>query len=166
MNAIHALAFFIVGILLNYAPQYIGAQNNWIINKGETGGYMSLVFFIAGIYELYCAYPHLFTYLNVYFVFLSMGISLYYATARTDISPEVGESFRELCKFFSFGFLAITIISIAMISPRLMDWWEENKKNIKSLFNLKRVSGFILGVLAIGTALFQFLQVIISLFRH
>jgi hypothetical protein len=67
LHAIHALAYFIVGIIFNYAPQYIGTQENWIINKGDTGGYVSLIFFAVGIHELYCAYPRLFTYLNAYF---------------------------------------------------------------------------------------------------
>lgn len=138
-----------------------------IINKGDTGGYVSLIFFAVGICELFYAYPRLFTYLNVYLLFLSAGITLYYATiTRTGISSRVSESFRETTRIISFGFLILTIMSIARISPRLMDWWEENRKNIKSLFKPKEVSGFILGVLAIGTALFQFIQVILSFFHY
>ncbi|SRR5260370_6011251 len=168
LHAIHALAYFIVGIIFNYAPQYIGTQENWIINKGDTGGYVSLIFFAVGVYELYCAYPRLFTYLNAYLLFLSVGATLYYATMTTKpgISPKAIESFREMTRSMSFGFLVLTIITIANILPSLMDWCEENKKNVKSLFKLRKVSGFILGVLAISTALFQFLQVLLSLFRH
>jgi hypothetical protein len=168
LHTIHALEYFIIGIIFNYAPQYIGTQENWIINKGDTGGYVSLIFFAVGVYELYCAYPRLFTYMNAYLLFLSVGITLYYAamTTKPGISPKVSESFREMTRVMSFGFLILTIMSIALISPRLIDWWEENKKNIKSLSKLKKISGLILGILAIGTALFQFLQVLLSLFNH
>ncbi len=164
LHTIHAFAFFIIGIIINYAPQYIGIQENWIINTGNTSGWVSLVFFIVGIYELYGTYPRIFTYLNMYFLFISTGSVIFYIGAL-DLSAKY-EPMKENFRLMSFGMLIITIMSIMMISPRLMDWWEENKKNVKSSLKLKKISGFILGALAIGTALFQFIQVLLSLFHH
>src|SRR5436853_225990 len=40
-----------------------------------------------------------------------------------------------------------------MISPKLMDWWEENKKDIKLLFKPKNISGVTLGMLTMETNL-------------
>lgn len=166
LHVIHALACFIVGILFNYAPQYIGTQENWIINKGDIGGYISLIPFAIGVYKLYCAYPRVFTQGNAFLLFLPTGAITFYGASRSVGSSKAKESFMEWSNVMSFGFLILTIMTIARISPRLMDWWEENKKDIKSFFKTKGILEFILGALAIGTALFQFVQVLLSLFQH
>src|SRR5436190_11412171 len=70
LHTIYALAFFIIGVITSYAPQYIGTQDNWVINKGDASQLISLFFFIVGICYAHCAYPCIFTQRNAFLLSL------------------------------------------------------------------------------------------------
>jgi len=164
-RTIDALGCFIISIIIGYAPQYIETNNALVVNVSQLG---SFLFLMIGFCIIYWYHPNLPDYKYVWISMPIIAIVLYLAAELWVVPNEPNEplSTRKYLRLVSFIALLATILMLILKFPSFLDLYEKNKGNIKALFNVKNILGFILGVLTMGTALFQFLQVLLSFFHH
>jgi len=158
-HVITALSYIAMGITSIFARQYIQTDNTTIINISLI---VSLLLLILGIYHLCRVYPHILLWIGVTYVFCaipSIAIMLYYLS---QMIPRARQTDRTI----SFIFMIFTIFEFFALISYLLDLYEKNKENIKVHFSLKNISVVTLGILTMGTALFQFMQVLLPFIHH
>ncbi len=156
---VDALSYIVVGITAGFARQYIQTDNPTVINISLM---VSIYFLILGIYRLRRIYPHILLWIGVTYVFCAMP----FLTVLTYYMSQMIPRARHTDRAISFMFLIVTIFEFFALISYLLDLYGKNRKNIKIHFNLKKISVFILGIITMGTALFQFLQVLLSFIHH
>lgn len=156
---ISALGYITIGITVIFAPQYIQTNDHNVIGISRIA---SLLLLIMGICRLRRIYRHILLWLLYTYLFcapLFLTALLYW---MSQMIPRARQTDRTI----SFMFLIFTIFEFFVLISYLPDLYEKNKENIKIHFNLKNISVVTLGILTMGTALFQFLQVLLPFIPH
>lgn len=77
------------------------------------------------------------------------------------IDPLDRVSYRGL----SFFLLLMAVMIVLMRLPDYISFYSKYKGKIKAFFNAKHTAALILGILSVGTALFQFIQLVLQIFH-
>ncbi len=158
-STINALGCFIISIIINCAPQYIETKNVLFVNISQCGSFILLM---IGIFIIEHTYPNLFDSEKAICILSTIIAIVFYWVAEPSVAQKVPLAIRQFFRIMSFMALLLTVLMLISNFPRLLDLYEEKKGNIKTLFNIKDISGFILGILTMSTALFQLIQVLLS----
>jgi hypothetical protein len=158
--------FFILGFLSSIAPSYLQTNIAWIVNVSEM---VSLLCWAGSIYYIYGAYPRLFTYENITMI-IGLPCAFFLYVISETVVPKGQNTAHYIAFLFqlrtmSYTFLFLCVMFFMMRLPHFIHFYACHKGKIKTFFTAKHTAGLILSILAVGTALFQFIQVVLQVFH-
>ncbi len=157
-----SIIFFVLGVLFSFAPTYMQTNISWIINAS---GILCLTCWGISFFYIRAVYPNIHKNFEIFLLIcLSCAIifySLSEATTKIPINPLDRVSYRG----YSFFLLLLAVMTFMMRVPDYIDFYSKHKGKIKAFFTAKHTAALVLGILSVGTALFQFIQVVLQIFH-
>ncbi len=138
-----------------FAPLYLQSDNIWVLDISTI---IAIALWVKSVFSIIKAFPIIKEF-SILFYGLFLTASLYIMSYLGDNKLGVF-----LFRLGSFAFLVPSVILLVTYIPMFLEMSLETKEKIKATFTTKNVIAAILGILAFGTALFQFLQVLLQIF--
>jgi len=151
-----------MGLLFSFAPIYIQTTLPWITYTSEV-----LCLWCLGLsyYYIYNLYPDMPKNLDTLTLLCPLLTTLFYIASKSKDKPFSDPSFQIGLRGASFLCLLTTLALIIKRLPHFIDFYSRNKGKVRNFFTAKHTLALILSTLALGTALFQLLQVLLQIFH-
>jgi cation transport ATPase len=162
----NAICLYVLGALFIFAPIYIQIHTLWALTVSVV---LTSICWLGGWFNsvrMFLNTPSTAKKLVALTVFSSMASILSYALSYTEPKMPSNPSLATELRAGSFLFLFMAISIFLFNLPKLVSFFAQNKDKVKALFTAKHSVAAILSALAIGTALFQFLQVLLQIFHR
>jgi len=162
----NATFFFIIGLVFSFAPEYMQTNISWVTNTSAVLCFSCWGISLWYIQEVYPGFPKdINSVLNITLVLSSTLAIGFYILSETGGKPLSYPSFLFELRMMSFlGFL-MTVMTLVIRFPDFVNFYKHHKGKMKAFFTAKHTIGLVLGFLAVGTALFQFLQIVLQIFH-
>jgi hypothetical protein len=162
----NAICLYVLGTLLIFAPTYIQVHMPWALTVSAvltSACWLGAWFYSIRIFLNIRSTTRISLLLAVLCTLASiLSYAVAYVGTKLFSDPNLATELRAGSFLFFFTAVSIFLLYIRTIAA----FFAQNTGKIKTLFTAKHSVAAILGALALGTALFQFLQVLLQIIHR